>query len=59
MKHRFSRKNKAKVDDFDRESFWKQVNSACKALRNDPIAWQKELEERSAWDATLADGIDE
>ncbi|HGJ64306.1 TPA: hypothetical protein ENS27_02825 [bacterium] len=59
MKQKFSQENKAKIDDSDPESFWKIVNLAYEALRNDPIAWQKELDERSAWEVTLNDGLEE
>lgn len=34
------------------------ANAAYAAMRNDPVAWQEELDERRAWDVTLADGLD-
>ncbi len=33
-------------------------NQAYAALRNNSEAWQAELEEREAWDITLADGLE-
>lgn len=37
----------------------KQANKAYAALRNDPKAWSEELEERTLWEATLFDGLEE
>ena len=39
--------------------FWERTNAAFAALRNDPKAWQEEQEERSAWDATLTDDLED
>lgn len=49
----------AAVEEFERKLFWEQVNDEFTSLRNDPKSWKHELEERSAWDATLADGLEE
>ncbi|HMT21011.1 MAG TPA: toxin-antitoxin system protein [Promineifilum sp.] len=35
------------------------INTAYAALREDPIAWAELLEERSEWDVTLGDGLEE
>src|SRR5438876_13223 len=45
------------------EAYWGQrlvesSNAAYGALRADPQAWHELQEERAAWDATLADGLD-
>jgi hypothetical protein len=42
----------------ERERFFAEADLAYKRLREDPEAWQQELEERAEWDATLLDGID-
>ena len=47
------------VEEIRRKDFWERTNAAFAALRNDPEAWKAEQEERSAWDATLADGLEE
>lgn len=40
------------------QEFWDRVNAQYADLRNDPVAWAQELEERALWDATLADGLE-
>ena len=47
------------VEEIHRKHFWERTNAAFAALRNDPNAWKTEQEERSAWDVTLADGLEE
>lgn len=47
------------VEIYRRQHFLKRANAAFAALRNNPNAWQTEQEERSAWDVTLADGLEE
>jgi len=47
------------VEEIHRKHFWERTNAAFAALRNDPDAWKAEQEERSAWDITLADGLEE
>ena len=42
-----------------KELFWDRVNAAYRALRADPAAWGRELQERRAWDATLLDGLED
>lgn len=34
-----------------RDDFFKEVNAAYDALKNDPIAWQEELRERAEWES--------
>jgi hypothetical protein len=46
------------LEEMWRKDFWKRTNAAFAALRRDPDAWKSEQEERSAWDVTLADGIE-
>jgi predicted transcriptional regulator len=46
------------VDEYRRRSFFEALNRAFTALRNDPQAWAEELEERKAWEGTLADGLE-
>ncbi len=43
------------IEAYRREHFLQQANEAFAALRRDPKKWKAELEERNAWDATLAD----
>lgn len=45
------------IESLRRQRFLEQVNSAYAALRADPEAWEETLDERRAWDATLADGL--
>jgi hypothetical protein len=47
------------VEEVSRKIFWERTNSAFNSLQKEPVAWEKELEERSAWDVTLTDGIEE
>ncbi|MCI0459640.1 MAG: hypothetical protein L0Z62_22040 [Gemmataceae bacterium] len=46
------------VEEYRRHRFWHDVEEAAIALRNDRAAWDEELAERHAWDATLADGLE-
>ncbi len=39
------------------DSFFAELNSAFARLRRDKSGWKEEMEERRAWDATLADGL--
>jgi hypothetical protein len=47
------------VEAYRRQILLEKANKAYAALRSDRGAWQTELEEREAWDATLADGAKE
>jgi hypothetical protein len=46
------------VEEYRCRRFWDQVEAAAGDLRRDASAWQEELAERRAWDATLADGLE-
>ncbi len=46
------------IEDYRRKLFLEKANRAFADLRNNPEAWEKELEERSAWDVTLTDGLE-
>lgn len=47
----------AQLDDKFRQHFLADANKAYAALKNNPVAWRVELEERQLWDVTLADGL--
>ncbi len=47
------------IEHYRRQRFLDATNAAFAALRNDPERWREELEEREAWDATLADGLED
>ena len=44
------------IEEYRRRVFLDRLNEEFAALRRDPVAWKEELEERKAWEATLADG---
>ena len=46
------------LDQYRRKKFWEKTNSAYQALRDDPKAWQDELDERALWESTLPDGLE-
>jgi predicted transcriptional regulator len=47
------------VENYRREQFYAEFNAAFERLRADPAAWKEELAERSLWESTLADGLDD
>lgn len=47
------------IEEYRRKYFLEEANRAFATLRNDPEAWQSELEERSLWDGVLRDGLEE
>ncbi len=47
------------VELYRRQCFLEEANAAFAALRKDREAWAAEEEERAAWDATIADGLDD
>jgi len=47
------------VEAYRRQILLEQANQAYASLRSDKEAWPAEIEEREAWDATLADGAKE
>jgi predicted transcriptional regulator len=46
------------IEQYRRQVFLQEANQAYAALRNQPEAWEAELEEREAWDTTLSDGLE-
>lgn len=44
---------------YRRQRILEETNAAYAALRADPAAWAEVEAERRAWDATLADGLEE
>jgi hypothetical protein len=48
----------AAVDLLYRERFLDECDSAYARLKSNPKAWQAELQERTAWESTLGDGLD-
>ena len=46
------------LEDDRRHRLLEQSNQNYAALRADPQGWAAVVEERAAWDATLADGLD-
>jgi hypothetical protein len=42
-----------------RQQVLEQANAAFEALRSDPDAWREYLVERTEWESTLADGLDD
>ena len=47
------------LDAYRRQRILEQINTSFEALRRDPGAWQSLEKERSEWDATLLDGLDQ
>ena len=47
------------IEEYRCRLFWERVETAAGELRKDSAAWEDELSERRAWDATLADGLEE
>jgi hypothetical protein len=47
------------VEQYRREQLLEEANRAFAALRQDPQEWERELQERRDWDATLLDGIED
>lgn len=47
------------VERLRREYFLEATNRAFANLREDPGAWQEELDERDEWEQTISDGQDE
>jgi predicted transcriptional regulator len=46
------------IEQYRRQVFLEEANQAYAVLRNNSEAWQAELEEREAWDVTLADSLE-
>ena len=47
------------VEAMRRRRILEMTNAAYAAMRADPERWQEELDERSEWDATLTDGLED
>jgi hypothetical protein len=47
------------VLDLQRKRFWADFNAACEAIAADPAALADLRREDEAWEATLADGLEE
>jgi hypothetical protein len=47
------------ADSNYRQSLLEQANEAYAKLRNNPSAWQEELNERGSWETTLSDGLED
>jgi len=47
------------VEAYRRERFLTELNASFAALRENPEAYEAEMEERRAWDATLSDGLED
>jgi predicted transcriptional regulator len=48
----------AAIDGLYRQRFLEDCNRAYARLKANPKAWREELAQRKAWDATLADGLE-
>lgn len=46
------------LEAYRRQQFFDELDTKAVALKQDKIAWQEELEERNAWDVTIADGLE-
>lgn len=47
------------LEEYRTKHFFDALDVSFQALRNDPKAWKEEQAERSIWDKTLADGLDD
>lgn len=47
------------LEQYRRNKIFEAANTAYAELKHDEKAWKEELEEREAWDGTLADGLEE
>ena len=47
------------IEAYRRARFLAGLNEDFAALRQNRAAWEEEQQERRAWDATLADGLEE
>ena len=47
------------IEEYQRKCFLDGLNADFAVLRGNPKAWQEEQKERAAWDATLADGLED
>jgi predicted transcriptional regulator len=47
------------IEAYRRQKFLAGLNSDFEALRRNPAGWEEEQAERTKWDATLSDGLEE
>jgi hypothetical protein len=47
------------IDEHYEKVFFAECDRGYEHLKADPIAWQKELEERALWDNTIGDGLND
>lgn len=47
------------VEKYRRELLLKETDEAFALLRENKALWERELSERSEWDSTLSDGLDD
>jgi hypothetical protein len=47
------------IEALRRQTLLEETNRAYAALRGDPKRWSEERAERAAWNATLADGLED
>lgn len=47
------------TEEYRRKQFLEGLSTDFTSLRNNPRAWQEEQKERAAWEATLADGLED
>ena len=47
------------IEAYRRRQFLQGLAADFARLRQDPKAWHQELQERTEWDATLADGLED
>ena len=46
------------IEYYRRQKFLKEINAAYAILRQDSEAWKATKQERSQWDATISDGLE-
>lgn len=49
----------ALLDDYEKRLFFAQLGEDFARLQADPVAWADDEAEQTAWEATLADGLDD
>lgn len=47
------------LEEYERQQYFDEMNTAYKRLRADPVAWAEYRAELEEWDAVLADGLDD
>lgn len=46
------------IEQYRRDRFFRELNEGYARLQANPQAWKEELDERSLWDSSLTDGLD-